>query len=157
MPDPFGPAPTDKEVPPHVQSSALKQQTTFVKCATCQTTQDCQQLILMARKNWARRQCGSVPRTLFRPFLITDCCSLCSAILRAQPRPQDKCAKLLTNQLRDLSTLIDMSFAGNSCNLGDMETKHAASLNIPTQFFANGKFIISFLGRRGRLQLGKPL
>ena len=34
-----------------------------------------------------------------------------------------KCAKLLMGHLRDLQTLIDISFVGNSCNLGDMETK----------------------------------
>ena len=56
-----------------------------------------------------------------RPHLV----SLYSAILRIHPKSQDKCARLVTNQLRDLQALRDISFVDAACNLGDIETKRA--------------------------------
>ena len=140
VPDPFSPTPTDREVPAQVQTLRMNKQTMPAKRTACQTVRNSHQLILAAIKDWPLRHCGKIARTLFRPLLLTDCCSLLSAILRIHPRSQDKCAKLLTNQLRDLQTLIDMSFADDSCNLGDMGTKHDASLNILTKFSPLGSF-----------------
>ena len=86
----------------------------FTKRTACQATQNCRQLILTADKEWSHRQCGNIHKTLLRPLLLTDCCSLFSAIMRIRPMSQGKCAKLLMNQLRDLQTLIDMSSVDNS-------------------------------------------
>ena len=135
----------------------MNHQTMFAKRTTCQKSQNFHHLILMAQKNWTHRRGEGEPETLFQPLLLTDCGSLFSAIVRIQPLSQGKCAGLFMNQLRDLQTLIDMSFAVISCNLGDVGAKHAASLNILTHFFATWEFIISFLGRKARLQLEKPL
>ena len=153
IPDPFGPSPTDQEVAAQMSEKPFNKQVMFTKCANCETSLNLSQLIFKASQDWKSRHGEQKPFTLFRPLLLTDCCSLFSAILRMQPQSQDKCAKLLMNQLRDLQSLIDMSFVDNTCNLGDMETKHAASLNILTLFFATGKFIISFLGRKARMNL----
>ena len=155
LPDPFGPSPTDREVQTQIQTAPLTKQTQFVVCHHCQTSIELHHLITAAHQYWTEKATKNLPRSLFRPLLLTDCCSLFSAILRIQPRSQDKCAKLVMNQLRDLQSLIDMSFVDNSCNLGDMETKHAGSLNILTEFFATGKFIISFLGRKARTKMIK--
>ena len=155
LPDPYGPSPTDQEVTAQMKTSPLEKQTMFMKCTACQTSINAHQIILAASKEWTQCNHRRASLILFRPLVLTDCCSLFSAILRSRPRSQDKCAKLLMNQLRDLQTLIDMSYIDNSCNLGDMETKHAASLNILTQFFSTGKFVISFLGRKARSTLTK--
>ena len=59
------------------------------------------------------------------------------------------------NQLRDLQTRIDMPYVDNSCNLGDIDTKHAGPLAILPKFFGAGRFASSFLGRGARLQLAQ--
>ena len=69
------------------------------------------------------------------------------------PRPQCKCAKLIPNQLRDLQVALNLAFVDNSCNLGDVEAKHAVSIGILTKFLASAYFKISFLGRKARKQL----
>ena len=65
----------------------------------------------------------------FRALLLPGCCSLYCAILKIQPRSDDKCATLLLNQLRGVRILLGRPFADSSCNLGDVETNHAVSLS----------------------------
>ena len=152
LPDPFGPSPTDEEVSNHCKKSSQSKSTLLTSCSYCKTSIPLEHLLHFASKQTLDSP-PSKPFILFRPLLLTDCCSLFSAILRLQPKSQDKCAKLIMNQLRDLQSLLDVSFIDNSCNLGDIETKHAGSLTILTRFFSTGLFDISFLGRKAQAQL----
>ena len=156
LPDPFGPAPTDAEVKWQRKSNSFKSNVHQSYCSSCETSMPTALIISQATEivlNASSRE--KAPALLFRPLVLTDCCSLYSAILRIQPRSQDKCAKLILNQLRDLQTVLDISFVDNSCNLGDVETKHAVSLGILTLFMTDGHFQISFLGRNARKEAQK--
>ena len=64
--------------------------------------------------------------------------SLYSAIIRILPLSQDKCAKLIPNQLRDLKTVLGISLVDNSCNLGDVAANYAGSLGILAIFAPGG-------------------
>ena len=77
---------------------------------------------------------------MFRPLLLTDCCSIYCAVLEIQPLPVDKRAKLLLHQLRDLRLFLDLSFADNTCNMRDVATKNAGSLGIMCRFTTTGRF-----------------
>ena len=87
---------------------------------------------------------------LFRPILLTDCCSLFSAILNLQPKSVEKFGKITLSHLRDVKSLITISFIDATCNLADIATKHADNLPILDRFFARCRFAISFLGRKDR-------
>ena len=87
---------------------------------------------------------------LFRPIPLTDCCSLFSAILNIRPKSVEKCGKIILNRLRDMKSLITISFIDATCNLADIATKHAANLPILDRFFTRCRFTISLLGRKCR-------
>ena len=106
--------------------------------------------LILAAQIPSQQKSGKTIYCLFRPLLLTDCGSLYSAILRIQPKSKDNCSKLIMNQLRDMQSLMDMSFIDATCNLGDMETKHAAPLNTLALFSPTGMLLISFLGRKAR-------
>ena len=154
MPDPFGPSPTDAEVNSQCASPPNTAAIPQVTCRSCKTNMHRSKLISAAQAAQKNGKTGHIKPCLFRPLLLTDCCSLYSAILRIKPKSLGKCAKLIMNQLRDLQSLIDMSFVGATCNLGDIETKHAAPLNIHARFFAACLFLISFSGRKAREKMG---
>ena len=97
------------------------------------------------------------PALLFRPLGLTDCCSLYSAIMRIQPRPQDRCDKLILNHIRGLRRCLDLSFADNACNLCDVETKHEGSLGILSHFMSTGVFGISSWGERHERAARHPM
>ena len=59
------------------------------------------------------------------------------------------------DQLRDLQSMLDISLVDPTRNVGDIETKHDGSMDILSQFFANGSFVIAPMGRKDRLQLSK--
>ena len=84
---------------------------------------------------------------LFRHLLLTECFSLLSAILRIHRTSIDKCAELILNLLRDMRVVLDISFVGNTCNLGDVGAKHAGPLGISVPLLTSGLFKFSFLGR----------
>ena len=119
-----------------------------------QTTPDRQELAPNAHNEWGHEAGGRPLMTLFRYLLLTDSCSLFSAILRIQHRPQDKCAKLAMGRLRALQTLIDLSYVDNSYKSGDIETKNAGSLNITTQYSGAGRCAKSYRGRMAPKALG---
>ena len=87
---------------------------------------------------------------LFKPMLLTDCCSLFSSILRMQPNAQERCSRIIMAHLRDLQSLLSISFADASTNLGDVGTKHGGNNNILQKFMKTGRFTISFVGRKER-------
>ena len=146
LPDPFGPSPTDEEVRWQCAAASNKGHIFQTSCKHCDHDQPTVSLIMHATRHSLNVPQQTTSSLLYRPLLLTDCCcSLYSAILRIQPRSQDKCAKLLLNQLRDLQTVLDASFVDNPCNLGDVETKHAGSLGILATFLTSGHFRISFL------------
>ena len=151
LPDPFGPSPSDAEVRWQCDSALKKKHVYQSSCLSCDCHIPTALLIHHAHSHMAQSEkMTTTAQLLFRPLLLTDCCSLYSSILRIQPRSQDKCAKLILNQIRDLQTVLDISFVDNTCNLGDVETKHAGSLGILSLFLSSGHFHISFLGRKAR-------
>ena len=103
--------------------------------------------------------CGTNVETednwLFLPILLADSCSLYTAILRIQPRSEDKCAKIILNYLRDLQALLRISYIDATTNLADVETKHAGSLDILAKFLFSGLFTLSFVGGRQVGEMGK--
>lgn len=157
IPDPFGPSPTGQNKSGRASITTASESTDSVrKMRYLPDYSESTQFYNGRKRRLEATEGRAETDHIFRPLLLTGCCSLFSAILRIQPLSQGKCAKLVMNQLRDLQTLIDISFVGNSCNLGDMETNHAGSLNVLTQFFAAGEFLISFLGRKARKALDQP-
>ena len=88
------------------------------------------------------------PTALFKPLLLTGCCSLFSCVLKLQTNAQERCSGILISYLRDLQSLIAFSFIDDGTNLGDVNTKHAGSLSLLSDFFRAGKFILSFIGRQ---------
>ena len=84
------------------------------------------------------------------PILLTDCCSLFSSILRLQPNSQERCSRIIMAHLRDLQSLLTISFADASVNLSDVGAKHGGNNNILRKFLKTGRFIISFVGRKAR-------
>ena len=153
LPNPFGLAPTDQEVTAQCRSDLKATMNNHYHCRFCQQSVSRATIMYAAADRRDQIEKTVTAPDLFRPLLLTDCCSLFSAILRIQPRSLDKCAKLVMNQLRDMQTLMDISFIDATCNLGDIETKHAGSLGILSLFFSTGKFVISFLGRKARQEL----
>ena len=87
---------------------------------------------------------------LFRPILLTDCCSLFSAILNLQPKSVEKRGKIILNHIRDVKSLITISFIDATCNLADIATMRAANLNILDRFSPRCRFAISPMGRKRR-------
>ena len=85
---------------------------------------------------------------LSEPILLIDSCSLFTAVLRIQPRSDDKCAKITPNHLRDLQKLLRISYIDAPTNLADAETKHGGSSDILSKFMIAGRFDVSFVGRR---------
>ena len=155
MPGPFGPSPTDRAVAAQMKNAPIIQKTMFAKRTARECSANSPTLIQAAQAAWTQNNAHGRSQALFRLPLLTDCCSLPSAILRIQPRSQGGCAKLLANQMGDLQTLMDMSYVDNSCTIEDMGTIHGGSLSILTRFFGAGNFDIPFLGRKERLALGK--
>ena len=151
LPDPFGQSPTDQEVDELVRQDVGTANYRQYHCHHCQVGVDATALIYAAKQERERRTLEPTT-SLFKPLLLTDCCSLFSAILRIQPRSLDKCAKITMNQLRDMQEMLDISFVDATCNLGDIETKHAGSLSLLSRFFGAGRFVISFLGRKARMK-----
>ena len=87
---------------------------------------------------------------LFKPMLLTDCCSLLSSILRMQPNAQERCSRIILAHLRDLQSLLSISFIDATVNIGDVGTKHGWGNTILRQFMKSGRFDISFVGRKAR-------
>ena len=85
---------------------------------------------------------------LFEPILLIDSRSLFPVVLRIQPRSDDKCAKITPNHLRDLQTLLRVSYIDAPTNLADAEAKRAGSLGVLSKFMIAGRFGVSFIGRR---------
>ena len=85
---------------------------------------------------------------LFKPIVLTDCCSLFSCVIRLQPNTQERCSRISIAYLRDLQSLITFSFIDGETNLGDVNTKHAGSLALLEAFFQTGLFDLSFIGRQ---------
>ena len=73
---------------------------------------------------------GVPDQILYLPIFLTDSCSLYTAILRIQPRSEDRCAKIILNYLRDLQSLLRISYIDAPTNLAEVETKHTGPLNI---------------------------
>ena len=73
-----------------------------------------------------------------------------------RPRSADKCAELILNNLLELRRYLDISFADNTCNPGDVETKHAGPPGISSHFTNAGAFEIFFLGRKARKDCMAP-
>ena len=84
---------------------------------------------------------------LFKPLVLTDCCSLFSCVIKLQPTCLERCSRILIAYLRDLQSLITFSFIDGGTNLGDVNTKHAGSLTLLADYFRTGRFILSFIGR----------
>ena len=152
LPYPFGPSPTDDEVKWQRHENNSKRHIAPSECKACDVSILTATLVLTAAELHHQQSSDklSPPALLFRPLLLTDCCFLYSSIRRIQPRSTDNCAKLISNQLRDIRNCLDISFADNACNLGDVETKHAGPLGILPHFTTDGVFGIAFLGRKER-------
>ena len=107
--------------------------------ASNQTTSESQPSEIINRKS---------EEILFKPMVLTDCCSLFSCVIRLQPSTQERCSRILIAYLRDLQSLITFSFIDGDTNLGDVNTKHAGSLALLAAFFQTGMFDLSFIGRQ---------
>ena len=92
---------------------------------------------------------------LFKPLLLTDCCSLYISILRIQPNANERCARIILAHLRDSQALMAISFLDATANLGDVGTKHGGNTSLLLDFLTTGKFAISFVGRKGQSQNAK--
>ena len=163
LPDPFEKPPSTEElkkfVDPFLNMSSsnhvLKvdsgEEEYFIShCHHCQTSEN---IYVTEYHKCPRNPSTESPATgvlLFRPILLTDCCSLFSAILNLQPKSVEKCGKIILNHLRDMKSLITISFIDATCNLADIATKHASNLPILDRFFTRCRFTISFLGRKDR-------
>ena len=92
---------------------------------------------------------------LFKPLLLTDCCSLFSSILKMQPNANERCSRIILAHLRDLQALITISFVDASVNIGDSGTKHGGNTTLLYDFLSTGRFTISFVGRKELSQAKK--
>ena len=90
------------------------------------------------------------PAILFHPMVLTDCCSLYSAILRLQPKTVERCTRITLAFLRDSLEIVAFSYIDATVNIGDVGTKHAGSLGILDHFLDTGRFTLSFVGRKKR-------
>ena len=61
---------------------------------------------------------------LFKPMLLTDCCSLFSIILSMRPNSQGRCSRIIMAHLRYFQSFLSISHADASVNLGDVCPKH---------------------------------
>ena len=86
----------------------------------------------------------------FKPLLLTDCCSLYSSILRIQPNALERRSRIALAHLRDLQSVLTISFVDATCNLADVCTKIAGSMTLLQNFMDSGRFIMSFIGRKSR-------
>ena len=119
----------------------------YSKCESCQVNFPLQ----TAEKNHqAEMAHGKIDFILFRPLLLTDCCSLYSSILRMQPNANERCARIILAHLRDLQSLLTISFLDATANLGDVGTKHGGNKSLLLDFLLTGRFVISFAGRKGK-------
>lgn len=92
---------------------------------------------------------------LFMPVLRCGCCCRFSAVVRIQPRHEDRCAKLPMRHLRDLQALLAISRIGTPTNFRGVETKNAGRMSELSRFMIPCDFDLSFVGRksaRGRLR-----
>ena len=90
---------------------------------------------------------------LFHPLILTDCCSLYSAILRLQPKTVERCTRITLAFLRDALDIIAFSYIDATVNIGDVGTRHAGNLGILDQFLKTGRFTLSFAGRKKRQEM----
>ena len=162
---PFGESPSDKQLNHEIMLAASPYQmidgatimnsdasaiTIDLYCARC----DRHQIFVVGETNCAKTTIydaqGRIAQEayeLFKPLILTDCCSLFSSVIRLQPCTQERCSRILIAYIRDLQSLYTFSFIDSGTNLGDINTKHAGSLTILSDFFATGKFTLSFIGR----------
>ena len=131
-PDPFGKAPTDVEAILKLLANNHKRSVYLSHCVRCDVSRPSSALIYEAAPNRTKQIATpeKAPALVFRPLVQTDCCSPFSSILRIQPRSTNKCAMWMLDNLRDLALLLEISPTDNSCNLGDVETKHSGLPNI---------------------------
>ena len=67
-----------------------------------------------------------------------------------QPNAQERCARIILAHLRDLQSLLSISFADASVNLCDVGAKHGGNNTILRKFMSTRRFAISFVGRKAR-------
>ena len=143
MQNPFAKSPTDEQVSRdlHLPQHLIQKPGKNIEMQRRSET-------LTDIRNPARELSVADDNCLFLPILLTDSGSLYTAILRIQPRSEDRCAKIILNYLRDLQSLLRISYIDAPANLADVETKHAGSLDILAKFLISGMFTLSFVGRR---------
>ena len=159
LPDPFGKPPTPESLkkfvdpflklslPVHILSIDSAEQPFLIShCNRCQTSDA---IFVTEYQNGPRNPAAQTPLT--GTHFLTDCCSWFSAILNLQPKSVEECGKIILNHLRDMKSLITISFIDATCNLADIATKNAANLQILGRFFTRCRFAISFLGRKHRI------
>lgn len=59
---------------------------------------------------------GRFARNVFGPILLIDSRAIYTAILRLHPKHDDKCAKIILNHIRDLLTLLRISYTDAPTN-----------------------------------------
>ena len=147
--NPFSPAPTDDQVQADIKRQLPKNiAIADQKMCGFNVAPTTKSPLADIGKNTHGYNDGRPNRILFEPILLIDSRSLFTAILRIQPRSDDKCAKITPKHLRDLQTLLRISYIDAPANLADTETKHAGSLDILARFMTTGQFDVSFVGRR---------
>ena len=53
---------------------------------------------------------ATISPVLFKPLILTDCCSLFSCVIKLQPNTLERCSLVLIAYLRDMQSLITFSF-----------------------------------------------
>ena len=101
------------------------------KCESCQV---CFPICTIENKYSKEPVDAKSDSPLFRPLLLTDCCSLFSSILRMQPNAHERCSRIILAHLRDLQKLLPISFVDASVNIGDAGAKHGGILRYYTNF-----------------------
>ena len=141
----------DGEIANHVQADVETDEveTIYLNCSRCNQQK---KLVLKTTVGKTERTLSTEKNVdsnhLFKPIVLTDCCSLFSCVIRLQPSTQERCSRILIAYLRDLQSLITFSFIDGETNLGDVNTKHAGSLALLAAFFQTGLFNLSFIGRQ---------
>ena len=87
-------------------------------------------------------------RPMFKPLVLTDCCSLFRCVIKSQPSTLERCSRVFVSYLRDTQSMITFSIIDSDTNLGDVNTKHDGSLALLSGFFKSGCFALSFIGRK---------
>ena len=122
------------------------------KCESCQV---CFPICTVERKHSIDSGSPKIDSPMFRPLLLTNCCSLFSSILRMQPNANERCARIILAHLRDLQALITISSVDASVNIGGAGTKHGGSTVLLYEFLKTGRFTISFVGRKEAMRAKK--